>query len=158
MASVRDEAEMLALGLELGVVRPAEVVEWADGVIARSELVHWSIGELVTMGRAYEQDVAAALRRIPGEPNLAWANVALVRRLPQHLRARRELDEPFIEALVFLRGLDERGLLVDPELRQATRPAWRALGLMGQLWLGEQRERLVDELLTALDAAIARLP
>lgn len=88
MVTVRDEAEMLALGLDLGVVRPAEVVDWAYAVIARSDRPHWSIGELCTMGRAYGRDVANALRQIPGEPDLEWARRALLERLPGDLRAR----------------------------------------------------------------------
>lgn len=154
MASLRDEAEVLALGLELGVVRPAEVVDWADGVIARTDHPHWSIGELVTMGRAYEQDVADALRRIPGEPDRTAAMRALLLQLPRRLRERRDRADGFVHALLYF---EDTGVLLDADLRDATDIAWDSLGQEGRPGYPPTRDQIIDELLAALDAAVARL-
>ena len=62
----KNEAEVLAVALEIAAVSVADVVAWADARIAVEDHPHWSVCELTTMGASYDPDVARALREIPG--------------------------------------------------------------------------------------------
>lgn len=158
MVTVRDEAEMLALGLDLGVVRLAEVVDWAYAVIARSDRPHWSIGELCIMGRAYGRDVANALRQIPGEPDLEWARRALLERLPGDLRARDVPAEVIGAAIELLYAETDRAAPQATELRRLLSRIEERLELLGLPGVTWTRGEVIAELLAVVELAIAAEP
>jgi hypothetical protein len=82
---LNNEAEVLAVSLEIGAVSVADVVEWADARVAIEDHPHWSVCEVATMGASYEPDVARALREVPGVVDETRVRHELVCRLARAL-------------------------------------------------------------------------
>ena len=87
--SLRDRAEVIALGVELGVLPRAHAMAWAEEEIAATPHPDASLLEVITMGDAYENDVANALRAVPGELDAGWVDAEVVR-IPAHPAVRSE--------------------------------------------------------------------
>lgn len=111
---LKNEAEVLAVALEIGAVSIADVVEWADARIAMEDHPHWSVCELATLGASYEPDVARALREVPGIVDETRVRDGLVRRLARSLLEDRTRADRIASALYQLALANE---LPDENLR-----------------------------------------
>ena len=110
----RDEAEALAVGLDLGYVSVLEVIRWADDVIESGPAAHHSVCEVSLMLGRHPLDVAAALRTIPGSPDAR----AVERLITGHLAALLDKDlsrAHKVAAALF--GLSLDGRIADPDLQ-----------------------------------------
>jgi hypothetical protein len=78
--SIKDLAEFARLGLRFHILTPSAVVEWADRLIAESDVpAPW----VIDLSLSRPNDVEDRLRRVPGEPQLDMATrlfLGLVRR------------------------------------------------------------------------------
>lgn len=148
--NLRNRAEALAVGLEIGATNLADVLAWADGIIAAEEHPHWTICELATMGKSYEPDVIRALREVPGEVDEAWVRQDVVRTLARGLAEDRSRADKIAEALYHL-AMAER--LPEEELRPVAWWAWDALSLADGGIGHETRDQVINKMLDALHAA-----
>jgi hypothetical protein len=154
-SSARNQAEALAIGLEIGATSVAEVVAWADSVITAEERPHWSVCELATMSKSYEPDVANALREVPGELDAIWVRKEVVRMLARGLAADRRRADQIASALYNLAMAEN---LPTAELRSVAWWAWDALSLADEGVIQETRDQIVNEMLDALQGAAERQP
>ena len=79
--NLRQEAEELAIALELGFASVAEVVEWADAKIVALDQPPYEVIEVSSSGRLPAPDVAHALRGISGDANVAKASKQVIARM-----------------------------------------------------------------------------
>ncbi|MFH0901144.1 MAG: hypothetical protein V2A73_11000, partial [Pseudomonadota bacterium] len=133
----------------------ADVVAWADAVIAASEHPHWSFCELAMMGGRFKPDVASALREVPGVPDSAVVQHEIVRMLARGLAADRTYADRSAFALYRL-AMGDR--LPDRTLRSVAWWAWDALSLADEGIDGETRDQVIDKMLDALQTATGRQP
>lgn len=150
--NLRNRAEALAVGLEIGSTSVDDVVAWADSVIAAEEHPHWSLCEIATMGKSYEPDVARALREVPGELDEAWVRQEVIRQLARGLAEDRSRADKIASALYNLAMAEE---LPDEELRSIAWWAWDALSLADDGIVEETRDQVVDKMLDALRTAVS---
>lgn len=153
--SLKNDAEVLAVALEIGAASVADVVAWADARIALEDHPHWSVCELATMGASYEPDVARALREVPGVVDATRVRDELVRRLARALVEDRSRADRIASALYQLALANE---LPDEGLRAVAWWAWDALDLADQGLVQETRDQVVDAMLAALNAAASHKP
>lgn len=73
MASLRTEAESLAIALELSLLHVADAVRWADRQIELSDIPPSSLCDVAMASSKFPQDVAHMLRSIPGDCDYAGA-------------------------------------------------------------------------------------
>lgn len=65
---IKLEAEVLACQVVVGLVAPIDVVEWADGWIARIDEPPYALIEVASAGRLNPLDVASRLRDLSAKP------------------------------------------------------------------------------------------
>jgi len=153
LASVKNQAEVLAMALEYGAVSVSEVVDWADAVIAAEEHPHWSICELATAGARHERDVVQALREVPGTVDERWVRNELVRRLARGLAEDRTRADRIASALYESALANE---LPEGDLLSLAWWALDELHLADARIVEETREQVIDELLVALNEAASK--
>lgn len=154
--NLRNGAEARAVGLEIGATGVADVVAWADGIIAAAERPHWSVCELATMGRSYELDVIQALGEVLVELDEAWVRQEVVRQLARGLAEDRLRADKIASALYNLAyNLAMADGLPDEELLSIARWAWDALSLAGEGMVEDTREQVIDTMLDAPRVATA---
>src|SRR5438093_10536397 len=83
MANQKEQAEVLRHGLLAGVCTVADVVAWADGIIAADSKPDIAVIEVSTSGLRRTADVIALLREVPGECD----PVIVIRRAMANLRS-----------------------------------------------------------------------
>lgn len=152
MTRLRTEAESLAVSLELGAIKVADVMSWAGKVIECEESPHWSICEVATMGAKYAPDVAAALREVPGKPEPSVVKRLVLKHLANALADDAGRADQIASAL-FQLAVDDA--LPDARLRALAWWAWDALSLADQGTIAETRGQIVDEMKSALRLAAA---
>lgn len=150
---LKNQAEALAVALEIGVSSVRDVVAWADAVIETEEHPHWSVCELATMGSRYEPDVVHALRDVPGVVDKAWVRDELVRRLAQGLAEDRTRADRIASALYQLALKNE---LPQGDLLSLAWWAWDGLDLADQRLVEETRDQVIDKMLVALKDAASK--
>lgn len=148
--TLKNEAEVFAVALEVGAVSVGDIVEWADAVIEKQEHPHWSICELATMGASYEPDVVHALREVPGTADGVWVRSELVRRLAQGLAEDASRADRIASALY---QLALAGQLPEGPLLSLAWWAWDALDLADQRMVEETREDVIAKMVVALNEA-----
>lgn len=148
--TLKNEAEVLAVALEVGAVSIEDVIEWADAVLERQEHPHWSICELATMGSSCEPDVVHTLRDVPGTADEVWVRSNLVRRLAQELAEDASSVDRVASALYRL-ALAEQ--LPRGELLSLAWWAQDELDLVDQRMVEGSRENIVAEMAQALNEA-----
>lgn len=79
--SLRDEAEELAIALELGFASVEEAVEWAGANIDALEKPPYELMEVSCAGRSPPAEIAHLLRTIPGAPDVASASRRVIARM-----------------------------------------------------------------------------
>jgi hypothetical protein len=67
MNSIRTEAEAIAISLEVGFLRVADAVRWADHQIEMSDVPTSPMCDVAMASSRLPQDVAHSLRSIPGD-------------------------------------------------------------------------------------------
>ncbi len=138
--TLKNEAEVLAVALEVGAASVGDVVDWADAVIEKQEHPHWSICELATMGSSYEPDVVRALREVPGTADGVWVRSELLRRLEEELTEDASRADRIASALYRLALAYE---LPEESLHSLAWWAWHALDLADQRMIEETSEEIV---------------
>ena len=151
----KNQAQVLAVALDIGAASVSDVVAWADAVIAVEEHPHWAVCELATMGASYEPDVVRALRDVPGVVDDQWVRGEVLRRLGQGLAQDRSRADRVASALF---GLAMANELPEGELASLARWASDALGLADQRIIEQTREEVIDEMLAVLNTAAAKTP
>lgn len=152
-ASLKNEAEVLALALQIGAVSVSDVVAWADAVIAAEEHPHWSLCELATMSASYEPDVVHALREVPGVVDEAWVRGELVHRLAEGLAEDHTRADRIASALY---QLAVANALPEGELLSLAWWAWDALDLADQRIVEDTRDQVVAKMIVALNDAASK--
>jgi hypothetical protein len=150
---LKNEAEVLAVALEVGAASVSDVVAWADAVIATEEHPHWSVCDLATMGASYDPEVVHALREVPGLVDQEWVRDELVRRLAQGLAEHHTRADRIASALYQLALANK---LPEGELRSLAWWAWDALDLAEQRTIEETRDQVVAEMIAALSNAASK--
>jgi hypothetical protein len=152
--TLKDEAEVLAVLLERGVTDVADVVAWADALVAAEPDPHWAICDLALMGSSQPLDVVGALRALPlpGVADEAWVRDETVRRLASGLAADRRRADRVAEALWDL-AMTER--LPDGEVQHLALWALDALSLATEGVTPETRDDVIDALLAGLTESAA---
>lgn len=140
--SMRDQAELLALELDWGIVSPSIVIAWADAIIEQETHPHWSVCEVSTMSRANVRDLSAALRQVPGEPGDGIVKAYFLLALADHALAN-VYDLERIVSVRYVMNLDE---LVEHALSDAD----AALELRECGVSNDSREAIADALATTL--------
>lgn len=115
MSPSRDEAEALAVGLELGVCSIVDVVAWADAQLLREDAPPSVLCDVSLAGGRYPQDVAGLLRQVPGQacrPNIDRLLIVL---MYHQLRRHSACAGPIAWAL---RELDFSHRIEDPQLSE----------------------------------------
>ena len=147
MASMRTEAESLAIGLELGIVPVSDAVAWADRQIEQSDVPCNAICEISMASSKSPHDVVHLLRSLPGEFN---ASVAVRSTVGHLLIALRDLDydpESIARALYDLAMADD---LPDGPMKTQAWWYWDAIGLsrdgIGHETVDEIRSMMVQEM------------
>lgn len=70
MTNQRNEAEALAIKLQIGLATVADAVVWADQQIAKEDIPHPLLLDVSMASKHNFADVAAMLRKLPGEANM----------------------------------------------------------------------------------------
>jgi hypothetical protein len=148
--SLRDRAASLELMLEAGIASVADVVAWADGVIASEPAPHWALCELSLMGTKRSADVVVALRDVPGVANPEVVAALIAHMLARILEADRSRADAVAWALWCLHG---GTALRDPDLRRLS--AWVRDGLFcaDDGSIEQTRADLIDDMLATLRKA-----
>jgi hypothetical protein len=148
MAGLREEAEALAIALEIGGVDVPYAVAWADAQIAAAEHPHWSLCEVATAGRRYPQDVAGLLRNVPGHAEPAVARSLVVQLLAAHFDLRRAY-----QLASCLYQLAIAGDIDDPELKAIALWAWDGMDLADAGMILETSRDIAEQMRARLEAA-----
>jgi hypothetical protein len=151
--SLRDRAEVIALGVELGVLPRAHAMAWAEEEIAATPHPDASLLEVITMDDAYENDVANALRAVPGELDAGWVEAEVVRMLLRRLTEDPERG-PAIAAALYRIAVDEA--LSDRALSDFAYWLDDAFSLADAGITTDTRAELFDALRGALERAVER--
>jgi hypothetical protein len=114
----RDEAEALARAILVGLVRTSDVTAWAEAQLAAQESPHWTLGEVAGLGDIHPQDVAAALRRLPGSADPAAARSLLVQLVARKFAAN---ESPAMDVARVLRAMAVRDEIEDEALKDVAR-------------------------------------
>ena len=149
----RTEAEALAAGLEVGVVAPAEVIAWADAAIAADPAPDPALIEVALAVRASAADLAGGLRALPGRADPVAVQRLALARLAAWLRGdpvRRVAHAAWLLAFA-----GDREPWHVPALRPVALAVDDAVDLDRAGVVASSRAALADELLAALDAAVA---
>ena len=148
MAQLRDEAEALALGLEVGAVGRHEVTCWADAKVLQQDSPHWTLCDVAVAAVAYPQDLAGLLRSIPGETSPSSA----IRLLIQLLVVKWDRGSlPPKELASVLGQLWPR--LENQRLQGLASYAWDALDLAEEGLIEQSSAEIVRDLDAALHEA-----
>src|SRR5262245_46722482 len=89
MPSQKEQAEVLRHGLDAGLRTVADVVAWADGIIAADPQPDFEVIEVACGGHRRPREVIALLRKVGGECDSAL----VIRRVMQDLRAVLAADQ-----------------------------------------------------------------
>ncbi len=73
MAPLREEAEVLRLGLVLGLVEPGAAVAWADRIIAAAEATPIEVMDVAMASRQPVDEMIRLLGRVPGSADFTHA-------------------------------------------------------------------------------------
>ena len=93
------EAEGLRIALMAGLVRPAEVVEWADRIIEREDNPDAAVIEVALAAHRSINEIAGLLEEIPGEADRTMALRTLLRGLLIALEGNPLSAEPIAQKL-----------------------------------------------------------
>jgi hypothetical protein len=150
MTQLRDEAEALAVALEMGICAVDEAIEWSDAWIIHEDAPPFSLCEVSLSRDRYPQDVAALLRQIPGTPlrsNVSALLIILLRRkLTDHPERARD-----VAYWLYSSACDDA--IVDPSLRRFGGEVFDALALAELGYLQESREQIVTNMVSELEQA-----
>lgn len=97
--SLRDEAEALAIALEIGFASIEDVIDWADAKIVALDQPPYELIEVSCAGRQAVPDVAHALRAIAGTPDVAAASKIVIARMAAALDRGSTTAEKVARAL-----------------------------------------------------------
>ena len=104
---LRDEAEELAMAIELGFALVDEAVDWADRHIVAVDQPPYELIEVSSAGRSHPLDVAHLLRAIPGTVDIFATCRRVFARMLSALNDGRVTPEAVARALDFMQ-LDGR--------------------------------------------------
>lgn len=100
--NLRNEAEVLAIAIELGVVQVAEAVDWADQYIVALDQPPYELIELSSAGASHPLDVAHLLRTVPGAADVPAVCRRVFARMLSALNEGRMSPESVARALDFM--------------------------------------------------------
>lgn len=149
----RDEAEALAIALELGLATVADVVAWADGWLARETQPHWVWSELALGASDPCDKVLGLLKEIPGALDESNARGLLLRRMHSRLTRATPRGREVAHALFQLAASDA---LDDPKVIALGRWADDELDLVRDGIKQGTAEEVVQEMRRVLEEAIER--
>lgn len=153
--SLRTQAETFAIALEIGAVSVGSVIAWAESASPAESAPCASLCKVALMAGSYPLEVAAALRELPGEFDLAVANQGVLLLLGYTLSQNRARADQVAAALYRLAISDE---LWDDELRSIAYWADDALTLADQGQIPQSRDQVIDKLIRALAKLSSRSP
>lgn len=87
--NLRTEAEILAIGIEAGIVAVDEAIAWADAKLASSADFPCELVDVSMSSRAHPIDIVHALRLIPGHACVSTASRIVITRMNAELEAGR---------------------------------------------------------------------
>jgi hypothetical protein len=126
MASLRTEAESLAIALELSLLRVADAVRWADHQIELSDIPPSSLCDVAMASSKFPQDVAHMLRSVPGDCDYIGA-VRLTLGYAQRALKESTSDPPDVARALF--DMAMAGDLPDGNLKYHAFGYWDAIDL-----------------------------
>ena len=150
MPPLRDEAEALAIALEIAAVDVDEVIDWADAMIAVEDKPHWALCNVATSRGKYPQDVASELRQLPDCADPVVVRSLLVQLIARKLRHDESRAYQLASALYRMASANE---IDDPELRELAWRAWDALDLAANRSIAETPAQVIERMRDILDRA-----
>jgi hypothetical protein len=148
----RDEAEALAIALDFGVVKIADVVTWADAWLAAEVSAHWIWSELSLAAGADEAHVIDLLRQIPGDVDRSHAQ-----RLLLALLLERLADKPVVIAKA-LYHLAMHDVLESREVVALAWWSWDAIDLAAAKITAETVDDVVARMRQVIGESLKDLP
>ena len=146
----RDEAEALAIALEIGAVEVDEVIDWADAQIAVQEAPHWALCEVATSRGKRARDVVAELRQLPGGADPRGVQSLLVQLMAHKLKGDGARSHASAFSL-YLYELAHANQIDDPELREIGWWAWDALDLAVEGCIAETPAQVIERMRDVLN-------
>lgn len=96
---MRDRAEVLAVGVEMGLVDAHQAIDWALSLIDQQRQPHWSLCDIATSNGKHPADIAALLRSIPGSLDPSVVQDLLVGFLSHRLEQDRSCAGRIVSVL-----------------------------------------------------------
>jgi hypothetical protein len=152
MPQLRDEAEALATGLEIGACDVAEVIAWSDAQLLREDPPPAALCDVSVSQERYPQDVAGLLRQLPGVPDKRTAGRLLLTLIDAKLAKDPSRGYQIALALYRMALADE---IEDPRVKEIGWWAWDALDLADAGHIQETREHIIEQMSAALHQAAA---
>jgi hypothetical protein len=150
MSQLRDEAEALAIALEIGICDVAESIAWSDAKILREDSPPAALCEVAVSHNRYPQDLAGLLRQCPGTPVNSRVQQLLVLLLREKLNRDPGSADKVASAL-YQMALSEE--IEDEQLKSMAWWAWDALDLADAGHIQESREQITKQMAATLEEA-----
>jgi len=147
MASLRTEAEAVAIALEVGILSVDDAVHWAIRQLDNLDVPPIAICDAATAGSKYPQDVASFLRQVPGESDQTQAIWLVLRyaldALEQATRTPRQIARALFD-------LAYAGDLPKSKLRDQAWIYWDAIDLVRDGYSNQTEEQIVSDMASTL--------
>jgi hypothetical protein len=150
MPQLRDEAEALATGLEIGACDVAEVIAWSDAQLLREDPPPAALCDVSLSHDRYPQDVARLLRQLAGAPDKQRVGRLLVTMVDAKMRSDPGRADQVALWLYHMTAANE---IEDPALMKIGWWAWDALDLAEAGQIQESREQVIGQMSAALHQA-----
>jgi hypothetical protein len=145
--NLREEAEAFRLLLLMGVVDKAELIAWADNIIAAREVVPEWLLDLSLAANENAAAIEANLRDLPGEWNPRSAAYAATDRFADEFQRKGKFTSPEAANMLTIWAASAK---VDEEVRSAAMtPQWIA----DEIPFGNAKDQ---DVVGAIDECIAR--
>jgi hypothetical protein len=149
--SLRNDAEELAMAIELGFATVDDAVSWADGKIAALDRPPFELIEVAMSRRLPAAEVAHRLRAIPGTADIPFAARRVISRMGLALQSGAATPERIASALY---GMYLAGQIPEPDAEWPMASLDDVFALAGQgiHFSGEKADRELREFLRRYSA------